>query len=256
MIVFFGKLWRNKRGNALAIAAACLPLFVGAAGLATDTIQWTLWKRQLQRAADSAAIAGVYDRVAKSGATTNTDADGHARSRFEPPLVLRPHGREPFLQWKVRNRNTGRHAIPEGPSQGHDRYSAALGIQFHVHEFAADYHGDVDRGCGSGAVEMPASMRRARARPTPELPISGNAGIEAPDCVMYCEPVQRELGLRKGQLLCGGRSGGCGRRDPAIEQLARAGLSALFAGVGRSLREDRSVSVRYELRYQDGGAGR
>lgn len=74
MISFFRKLFRNKRGNALAIAGACLPLFVGAAGLASDTIQWTLWKRQLQRAADSAAIAGVYDRVANSGATTTTSA--------------------------------------------------------------------------------------------------------------------------------------------------------------------------------------
>ena len=45
------------------IAAACLPLIVGAAGLATDTIQWTMWKRQLQRAADSAAIAGVFEQV-------------------------------------------------------------------------------------------------------------------------------------------------------------------------------------------------
>jgi hypothetical protein len=36
---------------------------VGAAGLASDTIQWTLWKRQLQRAADSGAIAGVYTRI-------------------------------------------------------------------------------------------------------------------------------------------------------------------------------------------------
>jgi len=31
-----------------------------------------LWKRQLQRAADSAAIAGVYDREANSGSTSNT----------------------------------------------------------------------------------------------------------------------------------------------------------------------------------------
>ncbi|MDP9085901.1 MAG: Tad domain-containing protein [Pseudomonadota bacterium] len=42
---------------------AMLPLVIGCAGLATDTIQWTLWKRQLQRAADSAAIAGVFQRV-------------------------------------------------------------------------------------------------------------------------------------------------------------------------------------------------
>src|SRR6266567_6380953 len=72
MISWYKKLWRSKRGNVLAIAAACFPLFLGAAGLATDTIQWTLWKRQLQRAADSAAISGVYDRINDANATTNT----------------------------------------------------------------------------------------------------------------------------------------------------------------------------------------
>src|SRR3954453_11469915 len=70
MISFFGKLMRSRRGNVIAIAAACLPLFIGAAGLAVDTIQWTMWKRQLQRAADSAAIAGVYNRESNGGLTT------------------------------------------------------------------------------------------------------------------------------------------------------------------------------------------
>jgi Flp pilus assembly protein TadG len=60
MISSFKRLWRDRRGNALAIAGAALPLVLGSAGLASDTIQWTLWKRQLQRAADSAAMAGVY----------------------------------------------------------------------------------------------------------------------------------------------------------------------------------------------------
>src|SRR3954465_3143007 len=73
-MISFGKLFKNKRGNTLAIAAACFPLFIGAAGLASDTIQWTLWKRQLQRAADSAAIAGVYDRYHNNGGTTTTAA--------------------------------------------------------------------------------------------------------------------------------------------------------------------------------------
>ena len=67
------KIWNDKRGNAMIIAAAALPLLIGSAGLATDTIQWALWKRQLQRAADSAAIAGVYDRVAAK-TTTGTAA--------------------------------------------------------------------------------------------------------------------------------------------------------------------------------------
>ena len=63
MISFVKRLWRDKRGNALAIAGAALPLVVGSAGLASDTIQWALWKRQLQRAADSAAMAGVYAKA-------------------------------------------------------------------------------------------------------------------------------------------------------------------------------------------------
>ena len=71
MLKAFKKLWNDKRGNALIIAGAALPLLVGSAGLATDTIQWTLWKRQLQRAADSAALAGVYDRVSHDNSTGN-----------------------------------------------------------------------------------------------------------------------------------------------------------------------------------------
>jgi hypothetical protein len=74
MIGFFRRLLKDRRGSALAIACACMPLVIGAAGLATDTIEWTLWKRQLQRAADSAAFAGVYDRANATGATTNTSS--------------------------------------------------------------------------------------------------------------------------------------------------------------------------------------
>lgn len=73
MIGSMKRLWKDRRGNSLAIAAAAFPLLIGAAGLAADTIQWTLWKRELQRAADSAALAGVYDRVSK-GTTTGTSA--------------------------------------------------------------------------------------------------------------------------------------------------------------------------------------
>lgn len=74
MLKAFRKLWNDDRGNMLVIFGAALPLVIGAAGLANDTIQWTLWKRQLQRAADSAAIAGVYDRESSAGSTTNTGA--------------------------------------------------------------------------------------------------------------------------------------------------------------------------------------
>ena len=70
----FKRLWNDKRGNVIVIAGAALPLIVGSAGLATDTIQWTLWKRQLQRAADSAALAGVYDRLSSSGSNATVAA--------------------------------------------------------------------------------------------------------------------------------------------------------------------------------------
>jgi hypothetical protein len=73
----FRKLWNDDRGNALIIAGAALPLLVGSAGLATDTIHWTLWKRELQRAADSAAIAGVYERLETNSTDTVDDVVDH-----------------------------------------------------------------------------------------------------------------------------------------------------------------------------------
>lgn len=54
------EIFRNNSGNILMLAAASMPILIGAAGLATDTVQWTLWKRQIQREADSAALAGAY----------------------------------------------------------------------------------------------------------------------------------------------------------------------------------------------------
>ncbi|MEO7655142.1 MAG: Tad domain-containing protein [Sphingomicrobium sp.] len=74
MFRLLSKLWKDKRGNALVIATAFMPVLVGSAGLANDTIQWALWKRGLQRAADSAAIAGVYDRVNNDGSTAKAGA--------------------------------------------------------------------------------------------------------------------------------------------------------------------------------------
>jgi len=74
MIGFIKRLWRDRRGNALVIAGAAMPLVVGAAGLAVDTIQWTMWKRQLQRAADSAAYAGVYAKIENHAGMTAEQA--------------------------------------------------------------------------------------------------------------------------------------------------------------------------------------
>lgn len=84
MLNAFRKLWNDDRGNVLILAGACLPLLVGSAGIATDTIQWTLWKRQLQRAADSAALAGVYTRL-------NTDTQAAVDSAVATDLALNNH---------------------------------------------------------------------------------------------------------------------------------------------------------------------
>jgi len=57
------------------LAAASMPLLLGAAGLAVDTANWTYWKRQLQRTADSAAIAGAYAKMQGLSATTAASTD-------------------------------------------------------------------------------------------------------------------------------------------------------------------------------------
>ena len=56
---WIGNLLRSERGNAMLIGAATLPLIIGAGAVGLDTIQLALWKRQLQRAADSGALAGA-----------------------------------------------------------------------------------------------------------------------------------------------------------------------------------------------------
>lgn len=72
-------LFKSERGNVLAIGAATLPLLMGSAGFAIDSVQIAMWKRQLQRAADSAAIAGAHARVqdASSDTAVANDIDEH-----------------------------------------------------------------------------------------------------------------------------------------------------------------------------------
>ncbi len=71
----FKRLWNDKRGSVLVIAGMAMPLLLGSVGLATDTIQWALWKRQLQRSADSAAMAGVYAISDDASHTEAVDRD-------------------------------------------------------------------------------------------------------------------------------------------------------------------------------------
>ena len=69
------ELARASRGNVIVAAAASLPVVIGGAGLATDTLQWVLWKRQLQRQVDSAALSGAFALAQGKSATTSATAD-------------------------------------------------------------------------------------------------------------------------------------------------------------------------------------
>jgi Flp pilus assembly protein TadG len=68
-------LWRSTAGNVFIMAAILMPVILGSAGLAVDSIQWVLWKRQLQRAADSAALAGAYATAQGKDAVATATAD-------------------------------------------------------------------------------------------------------------------------------------------------------------------------------------
>src|SRR5436853_159238 len=69
------RLRRDQRGNVALIVAAVFPLLIGAAGLAVDGVEWVMRKRQIQAAADRAAMAGVYSLIANQdmqNAVSNT----------------------------------------------------------------------------------------------------------------------------------------------------------------------------------------
>jgi len=58
----------DRSASAAVVTAFSVLSLIGGAGLATDTIQWTLAKRQLQRMADSAALAGAFTKAKGSTA--------------------------------------------------------------------------------------------------------------------------------------------------------------------------------------------
>jgi Flp pilus assembly protein TadG len=77
----FASLWvplvRCQKGNSIVLTGFVLFGLVGFAGLAVDGAQWVLWKRQLQRAADSGATAGVMGL--RQGGQGMREADRAAR---------------------------------------------------------------------------------------------------------------------------------------------------------------------------------
>lgn len=63
------------------VIALSMPVFLGGTALAVDTIQWSLAKRQMQRQADSAAIAGAFG-LAQGSNVNETAKNDLARNNF------------------------------------------------------------------------------------------------------------------------------------------------------------------------------
>ena len=59
-VPFLARLRHDAGGNVLALTGAGTFALVGGAGLATDAVQWYMWKRQLQQATDAGALAGAH----------------------------------------------------------------------------------------------------------------------------------------------------------------------------------------------------
>ena len=191
MIGFFKRLFKDRRGNVLAVAAAALPLTVGAAGLATDTIQWTLWKRQLQRAADSAAIAGVYDRQAAAGSTSTVS------STVSHDITLNLH------TWM--GLKTGYPQISYPADSGVKTYQVqvTLAIQQPLPFSSLFMSSAPTIYAVSTAASLPAGgdacvQALETSSSQTGIIISGNAGIYMPDCVMYSNSPASNSAYAKG----------------------------------------------------------
>ncbi len=75
----FSKLRSCKSGNAMLMVALGMPALIGGSGLAVDTSQWYLWKREMQFAVDQAALAGAW---ARSESTTESTYASRAAQEY------------------------------------------------------------------------------------------------------------------------------------------------------------------------------
>ncbi|WP_156254643.1 pilus assembly protein TadG-related protein [Sandarakinorhabdus oryzae] len=108
---------RDRRGNVVAMTALLMPVLIGAAGLASDTMQWTLVRRSLQRQADSAALAGAYGLSQGQDVVSAVAEDLTKNSNFElsgEPLIENAPTAGPFAGDRdaVRVRLTAESRLP------------------------------------------------------------------------------------------------------------------------------------------------
>ena len=97
------RLGGNESGNIIAVGAAAMPMLIGSAALAVDTIQLSLSKRELQRAADSGAVAGAY-------ALSQNRTDAQIATSVRNDLADNPH---PTL--------VGNPTVQRAPRAGYER---------------------------------------------------------------------------------------------------------------------------------------
>ena len=73
----------DRAGSLATMTALMMPVMIGAAGLASDTAQWTLMRRAMQRQADSAALAGAYALSQSKAVTSTVTTDLAKNSNFQ-----------------------------------------------------------------------------------------------------------------------------------------------------------------------------
>ncbi|OSZ72527.1 hypothetical protein CAP39_04150 [Sphingomonas sp. IBVSS1] len=76
------RIGRDRSANMAAMTALMMPVLIGAAGLTSDTIQWALVRRALQRQVDSAALAGAYALTQNQNVANTVTADLAKNSNF------------------------------------------------------------------------------------------------------------------------------------------------------------------------------
>lgn len=78
------RLRKSAGGNASLLVALGMPALIGGSGLAVDTAQWYMWKREMQFAVDQAALAGAWARTQDS---TKPSYQQRATQEFESNLA-------------------------------------------------------------------------------------------------------------------------------------------------------------------------
>jgi len=209
MFKFLKKLWRDRRGNALVIAGAALPMVVGAAGLATDTIQWTLWKRQLQRAADSAAIAGVYERESTNGGTSTVD------STVTHDLTLNLHT---FYGLTTGHANCNGTCVVEFPPDSgvetdHVKVTIALQQRLPFSSFFLSTPPTITATAIAASIPAggDACIEALDTTSATGVTFSGNAAVEMPDCDIFSNTSGTNSAIGRGSAAVNANSvGGVG----------------------------------------------